>query len=126
MVPGYVAYARAHLDDSRNLATQALRRVERLAPDGDADEKLAKSLLLTLEAEDLFAKNVADPILAERALELDATNARARSLLKKMSQTDGEGESRFQRYIAAGAIGAAAMGAVIFLLIRRRAGPEPA
>jgi hypothetical protein len=43
-----------------------------------------------------------------------------------MSQTDGEGESRFQRYIAAGAIGAAAMGAVIFLLIRRRAGPEPA
>ncbi len=126
MVPGYVAYAHAHLDDSRDLATRALRRIERLAPDGDPDEKLAKSLLLTLEAEELFGKNIADPILAERALELDPTNARARSLLKKMSQTDGEGESRFHRYIAAGAIAAAAIGAVLVLLLRKKPGPEPA
>lgn len=125
MVPGYLAYAKSHLDDAPDRATRALRRVERLAPNGDGTEKEAASLVATLEAEMLLGRHVADQTLVRRAIDLDPRNARARKLLDRMSRGDAGVEERFHRYTAAGAVGVAAAVALLFVLLRRRAEPAP-
>jgi hypothetical protein len=125
MVPGYLAYAKSHLDDAPDRATSALRRVERLATTNDAAGKEASSLLATLEAEALFARHVADQTLVRRALDLNPGNTRARRLLDHMSRGDADGEARFHRYAAAGAVGVAAALALLFILLRKGAEPAP-
>jgi hypothetical protein len=129
MVPGYAAYARAHLDDSPVLAARALRRVERLAGDDGAQVKSAESLLLTLQAEELFARHLADQSLVRHAMELDPSNERARRLLGRMSRGEVDDGSRSRRYAAAGVIAALAFGALAFIGLRRpktaAAAPEP-
>ncbi|HVU03551.1 MAG TPA: hypothetical protein VHE30_17450 [Polyangiaceae bacterium] len=120
MVPGYLAYANAHLEDSPEAAVRALHRVERLAPEGDVRRKKATSLIQTLEAESLLARHVADQTLLRRALDLDPENARAKRLLERMSQGDTDTETRFNRYAAAGAVGFAALVALLFIAFRKR------
>ncbi|HEX7668345.1 MAG TPA: hypothetical protein VF395_02120, partial [Polyangiaceae bacterium] len=109
MVPGYLAYARSHLDDAPDAAARALHRVERLATDGDSSAKEAGSLLLTLDAEALLARHVADQTLVRRALELDPRNVRANQLLDRMSRGDAGVEEGRNRYTAAGAVAGAAI-----------------
>jgi hypothetical protein len=123
MVPGYLAYARSHLDDAPEGAARALRRVERLAKSEDSSGKEAASLLATLDAEALFARHVADQTLVRRALGLDPGNARARRLLERMSRGDRDVEERFHRYTAAACVGVAAALALLFILFRKRAEP---
>jgi hypothetical protein len=118
MAPGYAAYASAHLDDAPELATRALLRVERLSED-DGQKKRAQSLRLVLRAEDLMRRHVADQSLVRNALELDATNARARRLLDRMSRGEADPGARARRYQAAGVIGALALGAIAVILLRR-------
>ncbi|HVW28842.1 MAG TPA: hypothetical protein VHC69_25930 [Polyangiaceae bacterium] len=118
MAPGYAAYAEEHLDDAPELATRALFRVERLSED-DAPKKRAQSLRLFLRAEDLMKRHVADQSLARNALELDPSNARARSLLDRMSRGELDASSRARRYEAAGVIGVLALGAIAVILLRR-------
>lgn len=125
MVPGYLAYAKSHLDDAPDRARSALRRVERLATANDPAGREASSLLAMLEAEALFARHVADQTLVRRALDLNPGNARARKLLDRMSRGDVDVEARFHRYAAAGAVGVAAAIALLFILLRRRSEPAP-
>ncbi len=119
MIPGYIAYAKMHIDEAPDEAAQALRRVTRLSADGP-EGKPAQSLLLTLDAERLLARHVADEVLVRRALELDPTNARARRLLEQMSHGDTEVQGRARRYVAASVILVLALTALAFILFRRR------
>ncbi len=119
MVPGYFEYARAHLDDAPDKAMRALRRVQRLAESGERSAKPAESLLLTLTAESLLARHIADQALVRRAIELDPENQRARTLLGRMSHGEVDHDARSRRYTAAFVIAALAIVAVIFIALRR-------
>ncbi|HEX4339838.1 MAG TPA: hypothetical protein VH062_28220 [Polyangiaceae bacterium] len=119
MVPGYAAYADAHLDDAPSLAERALRRVERLSGDDEAAVKRAESLLLVLQGEDLMSHHIADQTLPRRALELDPNDARARRLLDRMSHGEADASAKTHRYAAAGVIGALALAAMAVILLRR-------
>jgi hypothetical protein len=77
-------------------------------------------LLLTLDAEQLFSRHIADQTLLRRALDLDAKNARAKQLLERMTRGEADVERRLYRYIAAALILAASLGGLVFILLRRR------
>lgn len=125
MVAGYFSYAKNHLDDKPALATRALERVERLSGESDPLRQSGESLRLTLEAESLYARHLADQTLLRRALDLDPKNARAKTLLERVTRGEADVERRFYRYIAAGAILALSLGALVFLLLRRKPPPTP-
>lgn len=126
MVPGYLAFAKTHLDDAPEKAVRALRRVDRLTADTASPTRPARSLLVTLQAEELFARHVADQTLVRHALELDPENHRAARLLGRMLHGEVEAEGRSRRYVAAGVIAAVALAALAFIGLRKRAGPAPA
>lgn len=128
MIPGYLAYARAHVDDAPEKSGHALHRVARLAGEGAPESKPARSLLITLDAERELARGIAEPLLLRRALELDATNARARRLLDRLARGGPEPEDRLHRYLGAGAVFVSALGAILFILLRKgpKSAPPPA
>jgi len=118
MIPAYVGFARAHLDDRPEDARRALSRARRLVGD-DPDRKAIDSLLMTLDAEKLLERDVADQVLLRRALELDPTNARAQKLLDGVQRGDVETQTTFNRHVAAGTVGAVALVAILLILLRR-------
>jgi hypothetical protein len=120
LAAGYLAFAKAELDRSRDQALLALRRAERLDP----QLKAARSLRLTLEAEALEARGIADASLLERALEADAQNTRAKTVLARFERGEPK-RSEKARLIAAGSILGAAGLAIAFILLRRSR-PAPA
>jgi hypothetical protein len=120
MVAGYYAFAERHLDDDPNLALTALARVNRLAADSEPLKRSGESLLLTIEAEKLFARHVADQTLLRRALDLDPRNTRAKRLLERVTRGEVDTERRVYRYVAAGAIMALSFAGLVFILLRRR------
>jgi len=121
MAAGYYSFAEAHLDDpDPNLALKALSRVDRLAGDSEPLKRSAQSLRLTLEAQRLFARHIADQTLLRRALDLDARNARAKHLLERITRGDAGAERRVYRYVAAGAILALSLSGLVFILLRRK------
>jgi hypothetical protein len=119
---GYLAFAKSVQDKSRADAIAALRRAERLDP----TLKGATSLRLTLEAEALEEKGVADSTLLERALETDAQNPRAKATLARFERGEPK-RSENARLIAAAAILAAALLSIVLILTRksRPASAEP-
>ncbi len=117
---GYVAFAKAALDKSPTDAIQALRRAERLDP----TLKEATSLRLTLEAEALEDKGIADATLLERALENDSQNSRAKSAQARFERGEPK-RSENARYIAAASILGAAMLSIAFILLKRPKREKP-
>jgi hypothetical protein len=121
MAAGYYSFAEAHIDDhDPGLALKALSRVDRLAGDSEPLKRSAQSLRLTLEAQRLFQRHIADQTLLRRALDLDARNARAKHLLERITRGDAASEHRVYRYVAAGAILALSLGGLVFILLRRK------
>jgi hypothetical protein len=114
LAAGYLAYARAELDKSPATAIVALRRAERLDP----TSKVAGSLRLTLEAEALEAKGVADVTLLDKAIELDPQNARAKAARARFERGEPR-KSESARSIAAFSILGVAVLAIGFILLRR-------
>jgi tetratricopeptide (TPR) repeat protein len=122
LAAGYVAFASAAQDKSRDAAIAALRRAERLDP----ALKDAMSLRLTLEAEALEERGIADSTLLERAIEQNPANSRAQSALARFERGEPK-RSESTRYVAAGSILAVALGAIAWLLLRKpKAEPLPA
>lgn len=117
---GYLAFARAHADKSRNQALMALRRAERLDP----QLKVATSLRLTLEAEALEESGIADATLLERALAADPSNSRAKAALQRFERGEPK-RSEKARLIAAGSILGVAGLAIGFILLRRSKAQRP-
>lgn len=123
MAQGYLDYARGVLDETPALAATALRRVARIASDA-AQKKQAQSLLLTLEAEALLERGVADQALVRQATELDPNNTRARETLGRLERGETKKEENVGRFAAAGAIGVAALAAILFVILWRRRDPR--
>ena len=124
MAEGYFALAKAKLDDDRPLALSALRRAERLTRDAD-DKKRIESLSLTLEAEELAEKGVADQVLFNRAIELDPDNGRAKDALGRLARGETRAKSPLARWAGSIAIGLGALIAIALIALRRGK-PEPA
>jgi tetratricopeptide (TPR) repeat protein len=114
LAAGYVAFAKATQDKSRDAAIASLRRAERLEP----TLKEAVSLRLTLEAEALEERGIADSTLLERAIEQDPRNARARAALARFERGEPK-RSESTRFVAAGSILALALAAIGYLLLRK-------
>jgi hypothetical protein len=123
---GYAAFARSVQDSSRADALVALRRAERLDP----TLKDVTSLRLTLEAEALEERGIADSTLLERALLEDPSNGRAQAALARFERGEPKRTEK-ARLIAAGSILGLAGLAIGFILLRRpkpeqKPEPEPA
>jgi hypothetical protein len=118
MAAGYLDYARSLGPEGKGDALDALRRAERIAGD-EALKSRARSLLFTLEAEELFERGIADQVLFRRALETDPENARAREGLARIERGELEQQSKLGRYAAAAAIGLIALLAILIVALRR-------
>ena len=126
MAAGYFDYASQAPASERPTALLALLRAERIAAN-DKERARTKSLRLTLQAEDLLDRGIADQVLFQRALELDPENARARGGLIAPQREAQQREADVRRYGAAGVIGAIALFAIAFIALRRfRPKPAPA
>jgi hypothetical protein len=123
MAPGLFEYAGQADATHRADAIDALRRAVRINADKSVDAAM-NSLLLTLLAEERAAGGVADQTLLRRALEVDPSNRRAKSLLSDLERPDAEGEVRWARYGAAGIVSAAALAAILVILLRRKRGED--
>lgn len=124
LAAGYLEFAKAKLDTARPEALSALRRAERLDP----SLKEATSLRLTLEAEALEERGIADSTLLERAIEQAPANGRAQAALARFERGEPK-RSESTRYLAAGSILALALAAIAYLLLRKAPPavvPEPA
>jgi hypothetical protein len=119
MAPGLFEYAgqadAAHRDD----AIDALRRAARINTDKGLEPGI-DSLLLTLLAERRAEGGIADQTPLRRAIELDPSNRRAKSLLSKLERVDSKGERQWARYGAAGVVSATALAAILVILLRRK------
>jgi hypothetical protein len=123
MAPVYIAFAESRLDTDPEAATLALRRAERLAPEGPVHDR-ALSLRYTLDARALRERGIVDELLIQRARELDPENARAAALEEELAEHARGDRAAYQRYLAAGVIlliGLMALGA----LASRRQGDKP-
>jgi len=118
MAPGYFAFARETADQHPAEAIAALRRVRRLAITPE-ERAQAESWLLTLEGERLLGTGIADQTLARRAIEVDASNERAKKLLARIERGELHARSGWARWAAAGAIGVGAVAAIAFIVLRR-------
>jgi hypothetical protein len=125
MADGYFAYAKKHATDQRERSLLSLRRAERIGTDA-ARKKKIESLLLSLEADRLGERGIADRSLLKRAIDADPDNARAREQLAELTRAPAPSDRR-TRYAIAGAIGVSALLGILFILLRpRKSAPEPA
>ncbi len=118
MVGGYWEYAKRNAAKHPDDAVLALRHADRLGRSSPAHDRI-QSLLLTLEAERLRRTHVVDRSLYRKALELDASNARAREALDALSRPVATGDRKLRYYAAAGVFLAGLLGAA-FVLFRPR------
>ena len=124
LTAGYLEYARGADATRRGAALLALGRAERLAT-SDEDRRAAHSLKLTLQAEELLERGVADQALLRRASELDPRNTRAAEVLARAVRGETKQRVTLGRYAAAGAIGVLALLAILWLLLRGKKPEAP-
>ncbi|WP_434043699.1 MULTISPECIES: hypothetical protein [Sorangium] len=123
MVAAYVERAGSLADDRREDALAMLRKALRLEPTGEHAKKIEAEIAY-LEGALLIDRGTPDKFVLERALELDPAHAGAKAALASLGDKVAERKSQKNRYIAAGAVGIAAMLAMFFIA-RRRSDPAP-
>jgi tetratricopeptide (TPR) repeat protein len=127
MAGAYLSYAETLAGEKQSAAAlAAARRAARLSPPGPQHDQ-AMSLVMTLEGEQSLARGISDQYALRRALELDPTNARARSSLTIARHPQQANTPYRLRYLAAGLIGAIAVAALGVIAFQRRSPrpPEP-
>jgi hypothetical protein len=124
MVDGYLRYADKLAAERPDDAILVLRRAERLSRSAPNHPQV-ESKLLTLEAERLSTKAIADKNLLSRALELDPRNARARDMQARLALPQSSSDHKL-RYSIAGGIAALGLLGVLFVLLRPRGKRETA
>ncbi|AUX26561.1 uncharacterized protein SOCEGT47_071310 [Sorangium cellulosum] len=123
MVGAYVERAKALSGDRREDALAMLRKALRLGPDKEQARQIEADIAY-LEGVLLIERGTPDKFVLERALELDPTHAGAKEALASLADKVVEQKSQTDRYIAAGAVGLAAMLAMLFIA-RFRSDPAP-
>ncbi|KYF88405.1 hypothetical protein BE20_22995 [Sorangium cellulosum] len=121
MVGPYVERARSMPADRREDALAMLRKALRLDPTGEHAPKIEAEIAY-LEGALLIDRGTPDKFVLERAIELDPGHAGARAALASLGDKVAERKSQKNRYIAAGAVGFAALLAMFFIA-RRRSDP---
>ncbi|XXX75681.1 hypothetical protein WMF30_49325 [Sorangium sp. So ce134] len=121
MVGAYVERARSLPADRREDALAMLRKALRLDPTGE-DARKIEAEIAYLEGVLLIDRGTPDKFVLERALELDPGHAGARAALASLGDKVAERKSQKNRYIAAGAVGFAAL-LSMFFIARRRSDP---
>jgi tetratricopeptide (TPR) repeat protein len=125
MAPIYLALGEREAESNPEAAGLALRRAERLAPEGPTRQR-AQSLRYTLDARALLARGIVDEVLVQRARELDPTNERAAVLEQDLQRRSQGNQTAFLRYTAAATILAMTLIALIITALRqRRTKPAP-
>ncbi|WP_437315945.1 tetratricopeptide repeat protein [Sorangium sp. So ce385] len=123
MVGPYVERARSMPADQREDALAMLRKALRLDPTGEQAPKIEAEIAY-LEGALLIDRGTPDKFVLERVIELDPGHAGARAALASLGDKVAERKSQKNRYIAAGAVGFAALLAMFFIA-RRRSDPAP-
>ncbi|WP_437732871.1 hypothetical protein [Sorangium sp. So ce1335] len=123
MVGAYVERAKSLGDDRREDALAMLRKALRLDPTGEHAGKIEAEIAY-LEGVLLIERGTPDKFVLERAIELDPAHTGAKAALASLGDKVAERKSQKNRYIAAGAVGFAAMLAMFFIA-RRRSAPAP-
>ncbi|WP_437811324.1 hypothetical protein [Sorangium sp. So ce1078] len=123
MVGAYVERAKSLPADRREDALAMLRKALRLDPTGE-HARTIEAEIAYLEGALLIDRGTPDKFVLERVLELDPAHAGARSALASLGDKVAERKSQKNRYIAAGAVGFAALLAMFFIA-RRRSDPAP-
>jgi len=124
MVDGYLAYASQADDKHLDTALLSVQRAERINSDPKRQAKL-ESLRLTLEAEALLTRSLADQSLLRRALELDPDNQRARQGIAMIERGERVPRPEYSRYYGAGAIGIVGLAGILLILLWRPKTPAP-
>ncbi|XYH96728.1 hypothetical protein ACMHYB_54630 [Sorangium sp. So ce1128] len=123
MVGAYVERAKALTADQREDALAMLRKALRLDPTGEHAREIEAEIAY-LEGALLIDRGTPDKFVLERAIELDPAHAGAKAALASLGDKVAERKDQTNRYIAAGAVGLAAMLAMFFIA-RRRSDPAP-
>lgn len=118
----YIDRAMQLEEGHRDEALAMMHKALRLDPSG-ARAKSAEAEIAYLEGELAIEHGTPDRTAFERALALDPNHERARRKLASLDDRVVEQQSHVQRYVGAGAIGVAALLAMI-LIMRRRGGRE--
>jgi tetratricopeptide (TPR) repeat protein len=123
LVEGYFKYAESIQQKDPDAALTALARVVRLGTDETLKAR-AESIRLTIEATRLAARRLADQTLLRAAIELDAQNHAAKTLLKDIEGEPLSETTHFLRYLWPALLGALSLvfSAIVFW---RRPKPEP-
>jgi tetratricopeptide (TPR) repeat protein len=125
MAPVYLALGEREADGDPEAAGLALRRAERLAPEGPIRSR-ALSLRYTLDARALLARGIVDEVLVQRARELDPKNERAAALEQTLQRRSQGNQTAYVRYLAAATILAMTLIALIIAALRQnRTKPAP-
>ncbi len=119
MAPVYVAFAEGRADVDPEAAQLALRRAERLDPNGPHQAR-ALSLRHTLEAKALLDRGLVDEVLLSRARELDPSNRRAQALRDVLDAESDRGRPLWRRYLAAAVIASIALIGLLVMALRQR------
>jgi tetratricopeptide (TPR) repeat protein len=119
MAPVYLAFAEGRADVDPEAAQLALRRAERLDPNGPQQAR-ALSLRHTLEAKALLDRGLVDEVLLSRARELDPSNRRAQALLDTLDSESDRGQTTWRRYLAAAVIASLALVGLLVMALRQR------
>jgi tetratricopeptide (TPR) repeat protein len=119
MVPGWIAYAKSLRESDGPRAMAVLRRVLRLAPEGERARE-AEAELRYLEAVEWEGHGVIDESGYRRALELDPSNADARVALDRLTTRHAATSRKALRYGLGAGLTTAVVLTVLALLRRRR------
>ncbi|AUX47865.1 hypothetical protein SOCE26_093910 [Sorangium cellulosum] len=123
MIGVYVERARSLGADRREDALAMMRKALRLDPTGEQAKQIDAEIAY-LEGVLLIERGAPDKFVLERALELDPTHAGAREALASLADKVAERKSHTSRHVAAGAVGLAALLAMV-IIARRRSDPAP-
>lgn len=118
MVPAYVALAQTLQSDDPVQARAALRKAERLAPDGPRVNQI-RAELAYLEGRDLVARGITDPEPFKRALALDPAHDKARAEVHRIEWVAEDRASRTRSVAGAGAVFLVAVIGLILFAGRR-------
>jgi hypothetical protein len=119
MVPAYVALAQKLAGEDPVQALAALRKAERLAPEGPRINQI-KAEIAYLEGEELVARGISDAEPFKRALALDPAHAKARAELDRLEANREDGVSRTRNVSLAGATFLGALVGLFLFAGRRR------
>jgi hypothetical protein len=119
IVEGYFAFATERFAQDPDTVAGVLQRLMRIAPT-ESERARAQSLALTLRAQLLSDKQLADQFPLQRARQLDPSNEQAQRLLAELSREPLTESTGFMRVLWPLLFFVTALGAALIVALKRR------